>query len=134
MNRRLLPVPLRYGMFHIILWWMGGRFAQSSLFLSCVVSDRCPQFRAKNVSRETFAIPIFCLFPMFSVFCALIGRYKIQLKCWFSAQPIGMRRFCFVILREGQRVPNPFCILPSRYIVGCDAASAFEARFFARMR
>ena len=51
-----------------------------------------PTVGIENVSRETFSAPIFCLFPLVSVFCALIGGYKIQEEVRFSAQPLGLRK------------------------------------------
>ena len=51
-----------------------------------------PTVGIENVSRETFSAPIFRLFPVVSVFCALIGGYKIQRKVRFSAQPSWLRK------------------------------------------
>ena len=65
-------------------WQMGRHYVQSSLFYGVLV----------RTDIRSFA-PIFLSFSVFSVFCALIGGYKIQPKYRFSAQPIGIPEFYF---------------------------------------
>ena len=63
--------------------------------LWCAGSDRCPQFGAENVSRETFSALIFLRFSVFSVLAALIVGWTIQQNRPFSAQPIDFHGFDF---------------------------------------
>ena len=75
---------------------MGGRFAQYRFFIVRWFGQMSVVWSKKCFTWNIFCSNFLRLLAV-SVFCALTGGYKIQSKCWFSAQPIWIRGFHFAL-------------------------------------
>ena len=132
-NRRLLPVLPRYGMFHIILSRMGGRFAHSSLFLAMppILIPPHKKRQQQNAAAIKRCYPIHPCHHLCLLFlrclciwerqskgsCAPIGRMRILgetcLQMRFCKQTllcIGRNRSFFLPCLMGNRRRLPNCL------------------------